>query len=304
MNKVKDKIDKKLLLLGMGISILFLIFFCSYMINAQKRDKYFDITRLSQEYLKNQHEDGKIEASDVKRITSDISENSKIEDGKTIDISNDKVVEKISMEIENLINTNQFDKLLKMYNQDYVRYFNVNKELLYDKFKFADTVIAKVTKIKRDRNFKDRAVVNIRFIDENNAERMFDFTIYKDGTITDLAFYEEVDVKNRIKEKDDIIYTFKKKYVTRLGSIYVLNIKNNSEFMLNIQDIKGVLGTSLEYNHELINGNKFTYQITPKEDITMAFKICNQEKPDDIIITNEKMDGTIEQFGIWKKEKK
>lgn len=302
---MKEKIDKKILLLALGLSILFLIFLCSYLINSKKENKYYDITRLSQEYLKSQHEDGSIDSKDIKKIVSDISQNATVEDEKTIDITNDKVVEKIAREIEDLINTNQFNKLLDMYNKDYIRYFNINEELLYDKFKFADKVIGKVTKIKRDNVDKDRVVVNIRFMDENNAERMFDFTVYSDGTIADLPLYKEIDVsKNKVKEKDDVIYTFKKKYVTRLGSIYVLNIKNNSEVMVNIQDIKGILGTSLEYDHELINGNKFTYQITPEEDIIMVFKICNQEKPDDIIITNKKMDGTIEKFRIWKNEKK
>lgn len=294
---LKDNTDKKILLIAFGISVLLMISLINFFTFKKNKDEYYKITRLSDEYNKN--EDGEnIKIESFKSIVKDVTENNSNENVK-IDVNNDKVLESIIREVETLINTNDFDKLISKFNANYVKEFNVNTELLYDKLKFSENVTAKITKYKHDDVNKDRAVVTFRLIDENNSERIFDFTIFSNGTIADLPLYKEIELKNKKLEKDNVIYEFKRKYITRLGSIYVLNIKNNSEEMVDIQDIKGTLGTSFEYDHELINGNKFTYQITPKEDVDIVFKIFNQDNPDDIIITNKKMDGIIEKFGIW-----
>ena len=294
---LKDNTDKKILLIAFGISVLLMISLINFFTFKKNKDEYYKITRLSDEYNKN--EDGEnIKIESFKSIVKDVTENNSNENVK-IDVNNDKVLESIIREVETLINTNDFDKLISKFNANYVKEFNVNTELLYDKLKFSENVTAKITKYKHDDVNKDRAVVTFRLIDENNSERIFDFTIFSNGTIADLPLYKEIELKNKKLEKDNVIYELKRKYITRLGSIYVLNIKNNSEEMVDIQDIKGTLGTSFEYDHELINGNKFTYQITPKEDVDIVFKIFNQDNPDDIIITNKKMDGIIEKFGIW-----
>jgi hypothetical protein len=294
---LKDNTDKKILLIAFGISVLLMISLINFFTFKKNKDEYYKITRLSDEYNKN--EDGEnIKIESFKSIVKDVTENNSNENVK-IDVNNDKVLESIIREVETLINTNDFDKLISKFNANYVKEFNVNTELLYDKLKFSENVTAKITKYKHDDVNKDRAVVTFRLIDENNSERIFDFTIFSNGTIADLPLYKEIELKNKKLEKDNVVYEFKRKYITRLGSIYVLNIKNNSEEMVDIQDIKGTLGTSFEYDHELINGNKFTYQITPKENVDIVFKIFNQDNPDDIIITNKKMDGIIEKFGIW-----
>ena len=294
---LKDNTDKKILLIAFGISVLLMISLINFFTFKKNKDEYYKITRLSDEYNKN--EDGEnIKIESFKSIVKDVTENNSNENVK-IDVNNDKVLESIIRKVETLINTNDFDKLISKFNANYVKEFNVNTELLYDKLKFSENVTAKITKYKHDDVNKDRAVVTFRLIDENNSERIFDFTIFSNGTIADLPLYKEIELKNKKLEKDNVISEFKRKYITRLGSIYVLNIKNNSEEMVDIQDIKGTLGTSFEYDHELINGNKFTYQITPKEDVDIVFKIFNQDNPDDIIITNKKMDGIIEKFGIW-----
>lgn len=297
---LRDNTDKKILLLAFSVLILIMILLINFFIFNKQKDEYYKITRLTDEYNKNKHvENGNnIDIDDFKSIVKDITDDNSKENVK-IDINNDKVLEKAIREVETLVNNNEFDKLISKFNTEYVKEFNVNTELLYDKMKFSENVTAKITKYKHDDVNKDRAVVTFRLIDENNAERIFDFTIFSDGTVADLPLYKEIELKDKKVERDNVIYEFKKKYITRLGSIYVLNIKNNSEVMVDIQDIKGTLGTSFEYDHELINGNKFTYQITPEEDINIVFKICNQENPDDIIITNKKMDGTIEKFEIW-----
>ena len=290
---IRNDRDRKIILLLFALMILILVTLVSHYSDVRRKNYNFNIRRLSEEYYNNENKEADIFSNDA--VTQNSAEEA------SIDINNNNVIEEQIISIEELINTNKFDELLKMYNKEYVEDFNINIELLKDKFKFADKITANITKVKHDGVDKDRAIVNVRLMNENNGERMVDFTVFSDGTIADLPLYREIIPKDKITERDNVTYTFKKKYTTRLGSIYVLNIKNNSEVKVDIQDIKGILGTSLEYEHELINGNKFTYQITPEEDVTMAIKICNQDKPDDILISNKKMDGSIETFGIWSK---
>lgn len=295
MKTIKNNLkNKKFLSIVLCMLILISISIVIYLSDKKTREENIKhdetIGRLTEEYEKK--EDSKETLGDIiKEVPQDSSE--------TLDLNNDKVIEKLFINISDLINSDDFTNIYKYYNEKYIDEFKVTEEQLKDKFKFSKKITAKVTTVKRDKLIKDRVVVTVRLIDEYNAERIFDFTVFNDGSIADIPLYKEIEL-NKLTKKDNILYTVKKKFITRLGSIFIINIENNSEYLLDIQDIKGVLGTSFKYDHELINGNKYSYKITPEKSVDLIVKIFNQEKPDDIIITNKRYDGTLESYSILK----
>ncbi|MBY6921848.1 hypothetical protein, partial [Clostridium botulinum] len=178
------------------------------------------------------------------------------------DINNDKVIEKLIIDITTLINNDEFTRLYKeYYNKEFVKEFKITEKQVIDKFKFSQKVSANITRVTRESDVYDRAVATVRLIDDKKAERIFDITVFEDGTIADLPLYKEVQFDRTI-ERDNVLYTVKKRYKTRLGSIFIVNVVNNSEYLIDIQEINAYMGTSFKYDHELINGNIHTYEVT------------------------------------------
>lgn len=295
--------DKKILGFLLCIQILTIFTVIDYLYNKKANQHLYDITRLTREYeLAKSMQESSLDILNKKMDKAAISNNSNTnEDTDGVDIKDDKALERYIMKFTDLVNRNDFSSIFKLYNKNYIEDFNVTEEQTKDKFKFSPSVSAKVTNVKRDSYVSDRAIVTVRIIDDKKAERIFDFTVFEDGTIADIPLYKEIELNN-VTVRDDITYTLKKKFITRLGSIFIINIENNSEYLLDIQDIKGTLGTSTQYDHELINGNIYSYKITPKKNVNLIVKIYNQEKPDDILFTNKKVDGEVETYSIWRKE--
>ncbi|WP_315069249.1 hypothetical protein [uncultured Clostridium sp.] len=299
--------DKKFLILIVCVNIFTIFTFIEYIYERKINAENIAVGRLSTEYEKekvqrygavNNLSDELQQAAIDNNLDTDSDSK---DNADNFDISDDKAIDKLIMNVTDLINNNDFSKILTIYNKDYVTEFKVNEDQIKDKFKFSPSVSPKITNIKRDFMVPDRAVVTVRLIDNKKAERIFDFTVFKDGTIADIPLYKEVEL-NKVMEKDDITYTLTKKFITRLGSIFILHIENNSEYLLDIKDIKGTIGTSLQFDHELINGNIHSYEITPQKKVDLIVKIDNEEKPDDILLTIQKVDGSIETFGILNKD--
>lgn len=303
---MKDIIkNNKFLCMIICIVALAFVSIIGYYTNRAEREKNIEITRLTTEYSKE---------NKGNETFKDVAKRSKASEGNTqsktntevdankFDISNDKVIEKLILDITTLINNDEFTKIYgEYYNKEYIKEFKVTETQVKDKLKFSPKVSANITRVTRDNNVYDRAVVTVRLIDEKNAERIFDFTVFDDGTIADLPLYKEVKL-DRVTERDNVVYTVKKRYKTRLGSIFIVNITNDSEYLVDIQDIKAYMGTSFEYDHELINGNIHTYEVTPEESQDFIIKIFNQDHPDDLRFTNKKADGTVETFSILNEE--
>lgn len=288
--------DKRFLILVICIQILTIIAIIQYSYSKKNNQDIINLRRLTTEY----ENAAKIQGNSLEVVENSLERVSK-NNITAFDVTDDKVIEKLFIDISTMINDNNFSKIYECYNKNYINDFQVKEEQIKDKFKFAPKVSPNVTNIKRDSSISDRAVATVRFIDDKNRERIFDFTVFEDGTIADLPLYKEIEL-NKVMEKDDITYTLKKKFITRLGSIFIVNIDNHSEYLLDIQDIKGILGTSTEYQHELINGNKYTYQVTPQKIADLIIKIDNIDKPDDIVFTSKKVDGSLDTYSIWNKD--
>lgn len=293
-----EKKSERIIFIILLIMIIFVFFFTIINItNRKKEENKYDLSRLTVEYNKNNQLNLK---QTLDKVVEKNRKEAQVQEEIVIDVTDDKVLEQLFIDIDTLVNNHEYSKLLEYYNKQYIDEFQITEEQLQDKFKF-DYPISSTLNIKRDKCTEDRVIVTARMLDDHGRERIYDFTVFNDGSIADLPLYKEVEL-NKVTERDDVTYTLKKKYITRLGSIFLLNVDNKSECLVDIQDIKGTQGSSFKYDHELINGNIYSYQITPERSKDLIIKIFNQEKPDDIIITNKKYDGTIENFSILAKK--
>lgn len=245
-----------------------------------------EISRLTDEYKKTitPYENMKVSAV----------ENTKDKDVK-FDVNDNTGITELFLDIDKIINNKDFDKLLSYYNKQYVEEFKITKEQIEEKFHFEHEISSKIN-IKHDKSIKDRVIVTVRMMNKFNQERIFDFTIFNDGTISDMPLFKEIKL-DRVTERDGTVYTLKKKYITRLGSIYIVNVTNNSEYLVDIQEINGYLGEN-RFDHELIGGNIYTYKITPTKSVDLIIKIFNQEKIDNLEIINKRYDGTLDKFNL------
>ncbi|KOR55635.1 hypothetical protein FDA33_10405 [Clostridium botulinum] len=291
--------NNKFIFMMLCIIVLAFVSIIGYYTNKIEKLKSIEISRLTTEYNK-ENKNNETFKETTKRIkTNDINikTNTKVVTDN-FDINNDKVIEKLIIDMTTLINNDEFTRLYKeYYNEEYVKEFKITEKQVIDKFKFSQKVSASITRVTRESDVYDRAVATVRLIDDKKAERIFDITVFEDGKIADLPLYKEVRFDRTI-ERDNVLYTVKKRYKTRLGSIFIVNVVNNSEYLVDIQEIKAYMGTSFKYDHELINGNIHTYEVTPEESQDFIIKIFNQDKPDDLRFTNKKIDGTIEEFSV------
>lgn len=291
--------NNKFIVMIFCIIVLAFVSIIGYYTNKIEKLKNIEISRLTTQYNK-ENKNNETFKETTKRIkTNDINikTNTKVVTDN-FDINNDKVIEKLIIDITTLINNDEFTRLYKeYYNKEFVKEFKITEKQVIDKFKFSQKVSATITRVTRESDVYDRAVATVRLIDDKKAERIFDITVFEDGTIADLPLYKEVQFGRTI-ERDNVLYTVKKRYKTRLGSIFIVNVVNNSEYLIDIQEINAYMGTSFKYDHELINGNIHTYEVTPEESQDFIIKIFNQDKPDDLRFTNKKIDGTIEEFSV------
>lgn len=285
---INDK-DKKYLIL-IVVSLVFTIISTSILTHKKNKSiEHANISRLTDEYSKT--------LALSEKMTVSAIENTK-DDNVEFDIMNENRIIELFLDIDYIINNKDFDKLLSYYNKQYVDEFQITKEKLEEKFQFEHEITSKLN-IKYDKSIKDRVIVTARMLNKFNQERIFDFTIFDDGTIADLPLYREIKL-DRVTERDSVIYIVKKKYETRLGSLYVVNITNSSEYLVDIQEINGYVGER-KFNHEIIDGNIYTYKITPNKSVDLVIKIFNQEKIDRLELINKTNYGDLDKFNILEK---
>lgn len=206
-----------------------------------------------------------------------------------------KEVEKTMVKVSSMINESKIEDIRDMFNQEYLKEFNVRDEVFTDMFTFVNPVkpiVSNITEIS-----DDRYIATIRFKDEFGWEKIFDFTIFEDGTIADIPIYGETDL-NDVAKKDNVTYTIKKQVDTRQGTIFFLNIINNSEKVLVVKNMYSNSG-NLTFNYENISYfYNPEFEVLPGIDTNLIIKIPNTSSPEDIILVTDN-EGTTEEFSIW-----
>lgn len=319
--------DKKILTL-IGIGFVVLIIGCIFFFNKDKKEKVEEenITKLTEEYNKNHNtkttgiswednntsnyeedEEDKEETEEMKEnkdteIITDTEEKQefyKIADIEKLDDTNaQREADDFALFLSEKINNKSYDDLYNILNKEYVKDFSYTKDKFEFKYSFIQGVYVEVTNIKFTQS-KDRLIVTTKFIDKSDGSfRIEDFTIFKDGTIADIPIYFTADLPHET-EIDNVIYKINRRYDTRLGAIYNIEIENNSDKLIKIEDML-IKDGDVIYSYEIVSDNtilesypgipfKFMIKLPNNHDIDYLMLKCIDfnEKPYDITILDK-----------------
>ncbi|NFN16420.1 hypothetical protein FDB56_16340, partial [Clostridium botulinum] len=166
--------NNKFIFMMLCIIVLAFVSIIGYYTNKIEKLKSIEISRLTTEYNK-ENKNNETFKETTKRIkTNDINikANTKVVTDN-FDINNDKVIEKLIIDMTTLINNDEFTRLYKeYYNEEYVKEFKITEKQVIDKFKFSQKVSASITRVTRESDVYDRAVATVRLIDDKKAERI------------------------------------------------------------------------------------------------------------------------------------
>lgn len=271
MSKRKRELinDKKtVILIGFAFVIFIIGTILFFYMSKKEKIKEENLTKLTEEYNKNHNNkltdiswdinnsnslEENVEEEEIKEEEHEQSFY-KIADIEKLDENNaQREADDFSLFLSEKINNKSYDELYNMFNKEYINDFNYTKDKFIFKYTFDFGVRTEVTNIKLTGD-KDRLIVTIKFTDKfDESIRVEDFTIFKDGTIADMPIYfiAELPYKTEI---DNVIYTINKRYDTRLGAIYNIEIENNSDKLIKIEDML-IKNNEVIYSYEIVSDN-------------------------------------------------
>lgn len=196
------------------------------------------------------------------------------------------------------INSKSYNELYNILNREYVKDFNYSMEMFEFEYSFNGDISTEVTNVEVSKD-KDRIFITAKLIEKaNGAFTVVDFTIFSDGTIADMRIDYIANLEDKT-EIDNVVYNVSKRIDTRLGSIFKIDIENNSDKLIKIDDML-IKDGSVIYSYEIISNNKvlesypgipFSFMIkipntTTVDYIELQGKDFN-EKPYKIVILDE-----------------
>lgn len=279
----KNKEKFKYIFIGLLTIISFLIF---VIVNEYKDKKSeYSISRLTNKYQSNmssinETEDSKYEEDMLNRNNeSNIEYDTKI-NISSIQLEEDKKVESYMLNFFNLANNNDIDKLYSLFNKDYIEEFDVFKSVVAEKYCSANKGLKYEVKSKTKLNDRTILTVNITNLDDSTVS-ITDFTIFEDGTLADIQI-EGIQKIDSLLKKDDIIYTVEKEYSSKFTDYYILNIKNESEYLMDIVDIQTKKNKNFHRTKVFGQSSNSIYPGIPEKII---LDIPNDKGIDTVIIT-------------------
>lgn len=264
----KNKEKFKYIFIGLLTIISFLIF---VIVNEYKDKKSeYSISRLTNKYQSNMS-------------TINETEDSKYEEdmlNRNNESNEDKKVESYMLNFFNLANNNDIDKLYSLFNKDYIEEFDMFKNVVEEKYCSANKGLKYEVKSKTKLNDRTILTVNITNLDDSTVS-ITDFTIFEDGTLADIQI-EGIQKIDSLLKKDDIIYTVEKEYSSKFTDYYILNIKNESEYLMDIVDIQTKKNKNFHRTKIFGQSSNSIYPGIPEKII---LDIPNDKGIDTVIIT-------------------
>lgn len=301
--KKKDKKKERKLVLIIMISVSFLIVFTIFSTNNYKKNKVEDenINRMSKAYEESLDKSNNVKGADTifrdgegniieeHKGTTEISKGDKVKE----EVTNKKADQYISNFVNNL-NSGDYDRLYSLFNQNYLKEFEYSKETLKIKYKFKGGCSYKITNMEEKEN---RFIVTAKLIENNTGNIMLvDFTIYEDGTIADIPIYKEVDI-NKEKTFEEVTYRVKKRYESRLGSIYSIEIKNNSDKLIDVENLLIKNNDSIK-TYQIISDYK-EIKSYPGIDFNVMIKLPNTDSITSLEVRYKDLDGNMKKVDIY-----
>lgn len=301
--KKKNNTRKKLLILSISFSILIIgtiMAIYSYSITKKEEVK---VSRISDDYNASLNKSNNIKGADTIFRDSDGNIIEKHEgtydttiENKTDTETMNKKADQLFKDFVDKINSGDYDSLYSLFNKEYIDVFQYTKDTFKNKYSFNGKATYGITNIKMN-NDKDRIIATVKFTEVSTGYIMLeDFTIYPDGTIADIPIYLDVPL-NKDTNIDDVTYKVIKRYETRLGSIFSIEIDNNSNKVVDVRDML------IKNNTEIA-----TYQIISKDKVIKAYpgkpfkyliKLPNVDGITNLTLQCKELDGTIKDVEIY-----
>ncbi len=278
-SNLKNKEKFKYIFIGLLTIILFLIF---VIVNEYKDKKSeYSISRLTNKYQSNMSTIN--ETKDSKYEEDMLNRNNEYDTKiniSSIQLEEDKKVESYMLNFFNLANNNDIDKLYSLFNKDYIEEFDVFKSVVTEKYCNANKGLKYEVKSKIKLNDKTILTVNITNLDDSTVS-LTDFTIFEDGTLADIQI-ESIQKIDSLLKKDDITYTVEKEYSSKFTDYYILNISNESEYLMDILDIQTKKNKNFHRTKIFGQSSNSIYPGIPEKII---LDIPNDKGIDTVIIT-------------------
>lgn len=285
----KKKLIGICLLIAISIDILVIGILIETKGSRDKQTYNANITKLTTDYNKKQNnkaavitnESGKKEYLDgYTQEDFKITEKNDLEDKKKQD-------EFLNCILDN-INSDNYEKIYSLFNKQYIEDFNYTLDKFKAKYNYDGDVFGEITNVY---NHPFATVVTIKFTEQNTGYiDIEDFSIFNDGTITDTYISNMADI-NSEKEIDNVTYTVKDKYNTKLGCIYRIDIMNKSDMLLDIQDFLTKEMDSIA-TYEVVSDNK-VLKAYPNNKFTILLKFTNVDEITSMEIRYKNLDGSI-----------
>ena len=298
-NKDKD-FKKKIPLMIAGVSVLLLIttiYIYSYTSSSNEKKEKDSINNLTEVYKKdNNNKLAVIDNNGKKEITNYKVGELQFGNEKGEEDLRKKKAEDLALKFAMRFSDKNYDELYALFNEKYVNEFEFTKEKFMYRYKFDGKVSAIVTNIY-DGKADDRFIATVKFTELSTGNILFiDFTIYEDGTIADIPIYKEVDI-NKEKTFEEVTYIVKKRYESRLGSIYSIEIKNNSDKLIDVENLLIKNNDSIK-TYQIISDYK-EIKSYPGIDFNVMIKLPNTDSITNLEVRYKDLDGNMKKVDIY-----
>ena len=301
--KISPKQTKCLIIVFMSVLLLVSILL---LLNGRKEvDKTEALTSLTDEYNKDQVKDNGLESAEfiVRNEEGNIINSNEIkQDINSNNIDKDKEQEKEKLKkryepyigkVVGFIDTNNYSELYKLLNKEYATDFEVTEGKLKNEYTFKGGVDYEITNIAEE---SAGIVITTKLIEKSTKNiRVVDFTVFPDNSLADIEI-SQINSMDKDTTIDDIQYKITKRYEVRLASVYIINIDNRSDQLLDIQDFD-IKSRSRTFVGEVLN--RSVLQIFPSQNVNLLLKVPNTNYISSLVIKDKLYNGTEKNIEIY-----
>lgn len=300
----KDLIRDKKIILFIGVFFILVIVFSLFLCKKEKNtiDEKDNLSKLTEEYNKKNNNKVELEENTAlinennSSLNTDIKEdiiNSEGSDGDNMsyysigniaDLSEDKAnteATDFAVFVTEKINNDEIEDLYNILNKEYINTFNYTQDKFEFNYFFNGDVNIEVTNVEIP-STKDRLFLTTKIVQKaNGAFLVKDFTIFDDGSIADILIksINNLDYEVTI---DNVNYKISKRIDTRLGAIYKIDIVNNSENLIQINDML-IENKNVIYSYEIVSDNE-VLESYPGINFSFMIKVPNNYDIDYLVL--------------------
>lgn len=293
--------NKKMLYVSIALVVVILILITLGLISKSNLDKEKKLSRLSEQYTDSLKQSNGLKGADyyLRDENGDVLYESKgkyemsVEDKK----DEDKLKRKADIlgnDVTQYVNKKDFKSLYSLFNADYIEDFDYTLDKCTRAFTFDKDISYEITNVKKE---GDRFIITAKFKIDNSI-KFVDFTLFSDGSIADIPIKVSANI-NKTKTYEDVTYTVLKRFDTRLGSIYSIEIDNKSDKLIHI-DSMYIRNGSTVCTYEIVSDNT-VLEAYPNNPLKFMIKLPNAQTITNLTLRYKDINGEEKEVDIYSK---